>query len=171
MYATRATCAHVRFLFLSLFLLSGFLLPSLLLLGCSGAPEQRDSDAGSTQTAALADTPANRLRMAQEIIKAFPTSGFVSDLQHRINSLAGSDVGEAVQTRLVERIGLAKLEAQRMHLLVDRFTVPELQELRRLYQSRTGLSLLRKMPAYDEGWRTFLAPIVMEELSGADSTH
>ena len=135
----------------------------LFLASCKG----QDVPHHAMPPAPVADSPAARGAVAQEIIRTFPTSSFMADLNQRIEGMVGSQVGSSVQERLRNKVGVAKIEEIRLQQFVDTFTVAELQELLRLYQSPAGTSLVRKLPAYDAAWRDYLGPIVAEVLSGS----
>ena len=149
-----------------------FLIAVLLLLsaGCRRHEQDRASaPVASIEKSSLVDSPENRRREAQKCIEAYPLKEFGAELTEQAAEMTGREVAEDARMRLKQRLTADEFERVRLEMLVEHFSAEELAELAEIYSTGEGRSLIRKLCTYNEKWREYLSPIILEALTQGDT--
>lgn len=138
----------------------------LLLPGCSGAPQEQASTAGKELSrSALVDSADNRRVEAEKCVAAYPAAEFGADLTELAAEIVGREVAEDARSRLRAQLSAEDFRETRIQILTRNFNARELAALAEIYRSSEGKSLMRKMPHFDNDWRSYLTPPILESLS------
>jgi hypothetical protein len=139
---------------------------ALIWSGCRGERrEQRPASASDPGSAALIDSPQNRREQAKRCVAAYPLSEFSDDLSEQAAAIVGQEVAAEARARLKQRLSAEEFEETRIEMLVRTLSAREIARLGELYRSPEDRTLIKKLHLYDEEWRKYLAPVVLEALS------
>ena len=134
--------------------------------GCCEAPQDRQSTGVSPHISPeLVDSPENRLSEAKKCVEAYPAAEFAAELTEQATDIVGREVAEDIRARLRQRLSAAEFRKIRIQLLVQTFSTRELAQLRDIYRTSGGRSLMKKLASYNEDWRKFFTPVILEVLS------
>jgi hypothetical protein len=135
-------------------------------LGCSGAPqEQVSTQSPGDSRALLVDSADSRRLEAEKCVAAYPAAEFAADLTEQAAEIVGREVAEDARSKLSQRLSAKDFEDTRIQLLTRNFSARELAVLADIYRTSEGKSLMRKITQYNNDWRSYLTPAILESLS------
>ncbi len=112
-------------------------------------------------TAAVADTPRNRLAAAQRYLKAVPPMEMVKENVDQLAARLPEDRREEFREALAKVLESERMEKITLDAIVKHFTVREINALAAFYGSAEGRSIGKKFSAY----MADVMPLIQEEVS------
>jgi hypothetical protein len=138
----------------------------LLLSGCREQPnDQLSTQPSINNPAVLVDSLENRRNEAYRFVAVYSAAEFAADLAEQAAEIVGQEVVEDARMKLKQRFSAQGFSEVRIKLLVQNFSAVEITKLTEISSSREGKSLMRKLIRYNEDWRKFLTPVILESLS------
>ena len=115
------------------------------------------------QTAAVADTPANRLAAAKRYLLAVPPAEMVGETLERAATQVPELHREEFKKAMQKVASSERIEALTLQAVTKHFTVKEINALATFYSSPEGRSIGKKFPEY----MADVMPSIQAELNDA----
>ena len=121
----------------------------------------------------VSKVPTDSIRLRREyaakVVQTYPSEQFGAFLITQAELVLGKHVTQAAQQEFRSNTALKDFSEKRIEFLSQIFTTPELALLNQICAIPEGRSLIEKLPAHNELWKTYLAPATLKALTGERS--